>query len=717
MEMVARKIQAKKGGKKKTIPKADKPAKPAPGKQPKPVKEKISKPYPTKQSLKGKVAKVQNGKSPLKLVDEDEEVHHEPEPQGKGDDPNLTRAIQMSLASFQEQGQAPIGGVAIREPFSDTIQKLPVVEGKGKGIATDEQATESLLDLHKPKKKSIADQYIFQRRTPVSQATATGPSAHPEHDTSANIIRDTPSPADAETKVDTDITNSTTNTEVLYAEDVQGEEISHTVVLEEKTAELDEGHAGSDPGKTLESRPPPEHEHIDEDQVGPSPGQSHAALVGSNPEPMHDDFIATVYPKVHESLKHMMEKHIHLESPLSSSGTLSSMKNLDDTFTFDDQLLSDKPTEEEPGKATVETEAESMVTVPIHQASTSVPPLSTPIIDLSPPKPVSSPLQEPFIAATTTTLPLPPPSLPQSFEVTELASRVSVVEKINAELEQKILNQDKKINALGSRVYTLENHELYLKIDNLVNEVVSESVHDALKAPLLDHFRELSKIEMKELLHDQMFESRSYKSHSVHVALYEALEVSMNRDNREEFLANKDKSCKRRRDDQDRVPSPPKDSNQNKKKSHDSDASGSQQPQASTSVQIINEDPIPDDTHLSDSEDIAAAHLLKIKTRPDWLKPIPKEDTPLEECHRLLTDKIDLVNPEGHQIVPDISKPLPLGGLPGQPMVSHTSGLNERKSTSLDIVPPQIIVLRRADYNEYKISKADFKNLHPNDFE
>ncbi|GKD72562.1 hypothetical protein Tco_1330844, partial [Tanacetum coccineum] len=27
------------------------------------------------------------------------------------------------------------------------------------------------------------------------------------------------------------------------------------------------------------------------------------------------------------------------------------------------------------------------------------------------------------------------------------------------------------------------------------------------------------------------------------------------------------------------------------------------------------------------------------------------------------------------------------------------------------------IVLRRAGYNEYKISEADFKNLHPNDFE
>nr|GEY39126.1 hypothetical protein [Tanacetum cinerariifolium] len=27
------------------------------------------------------------------------------------------------------------------------------------------------------------------------------------------------------------------------------------------------------------------------------------------------------------------------------------------------------------------------------------------------------------------------------------------------------------------------------------------------------------------------------------------------------------------------------------------------------------------------------------------------------------------------------------------------------------------IVIRRADYNEYKISEADYKNLHPNDFE
>ncbi|GJQ95611.1 hypothetical protein Tco_0006750 [Tanacetum coccineum] len=38
----------------------------------------------------------------------------------------------------------------------------------------------------------------------------------------------------------------------------------------------------------------------------------------------------------------------------------------------------------------------------------------------------------------------------------------------------------------------------------------------------------------------------------------------------------------------------------------------------------------------------------------------------MEECHKLLTNQIDLVNPEGHRIVPDISNPLPLGGPPGQ---------------------------------------------------
>ncbi|GKD51073.1 hypothetical protein Tco_1280049, partial [Tanacetum coccineum] len=136
----------------------------------------------------------------------------------------------------------------------------------------------------------------------------------------------------------------------------------------------------------------------------------------------------------------------------------------------------------------------------------------------------------------------------------------------------------------------------------------------------------------------------------------------------------------------------------------------------------------------------------------------------MEECHRMLTDQVDLVNPEGHQLVPDVSKPLPLGGPPGQELVlslwikseheydisvvygishwwfkrkefyitRHGAPSDRSKVRShmriLSVVSLKTleryeyaylkeIVLRRADYKEYKILEADFKNLHPNDFE
>nr|GEU49414.1 hypothetical protein [Tanacetum cinerariifolium] len=183
----------------------------------------------------------------------------------------------------------------------------------------------------------------------VTQDASTGPFAQPQDDTYANVVHDTPSPADAETGADTEKSNK------------------------DRTVELDEGEAGSNPGKTLKSQPP-----LEEDQL-------------------------------------TTEEHVHIENPPSSSGTLLSMKNLDDAFTFIDQFLNDKSPEDEPRKTNVETEVESMVTVPIHQASSSAPLLSTPIIDLTPPKPVSPLIQEPTVTTTTTTttiLTLPPPPPP-----------------------------------------------------------------------------------------------------------------------------------------------------------------------------------------------------------------------------------------------------------------------------------------------------------------
>ncbi|GKB87281.1 hypothetical protein Tco_0959553, partial [Tanacetum coccineum] len=179
----------------------------------------------------------------------------------------------------------------------------------------------------------------------------------------------------------------------------------------------------------------------------------------------------------------------------------------------------------------------------------------------------------------------------------------------------------------------------------------------------------------------------------------------------------------------------------------------------------------------------------------------------MDECHKLLTNKVDMSNPEGHQILRNIYEPLPLGGPPGQVTIQPQfffnkdldyllTGDKERKialsisklkaaryldfgleelvpslwvesereydisavygithwwfrrkefyinkhseSSDREAVRSQMrilsvisvkvfekygynylreIILRRADYQEYKISEKDFKNLHPNDFE
>ncbi|GKG05452.1 hypothetical protein Tco_0325538, partial [Tanacetum coccineum] len=51
------------------------------------------------------------------------EAHQE---KGEGDDADMERAIKLSLdPAFLPQGQAPVGGVTIRDPVSETTPKLP----------------------------------------------------------------------------------------------------------------------------------------------------------------------------------------------------------------------------------------------------------------------------------------------------------------------------------------------------------------------------------------------------------------------------------------------------------------------------------------------------------------------------------------------------------------------------------------------------------------
>nr|GEV56001.1 hypothetical protein [Tanacetum cinerariifolium] len=350
---------------------------------------------------------------------------------------------------------------------------------------------------------------------------------------------------DAETSVDMEKSTSKVDIEIIYVEEEHSEEVSNMVAPEERIVELDEGQAGSDSSKMLESQPPPKRVLMKEDQAGSNPRQSHVSQAGPNPKPIHEDFIAIVYPYVHESLKLTTEEQVHIENPSSLFGTLSSMKNLEDALTL-----------------------------------------------------------EPIITATTaTTTPLPPPPLlAQSTIDSDLATYVSALEKRR-------------------------------------------------EAP----------------------------------------------------------------------------------------SSSSKKKLASPSVQHVDDNLIPKDMHLSELEDTSAAHLLKIKTRLDWLKPVPEEDIPetlepdwvipLNDLPKTknnwadaligktklvkanLEDQIDLINPEGNRVMHDLSKPLPLRGPPGQVTIQAQYFFNK----DLEYLVSEV-VLQRADYKEYKISEADFKNLHPNDF-
>ncbi|GKE50496.1 hypothetical protein Tco_1481754, partial [Tanacetum coccineum] len=85
-------------------------------------------------------------------------------------------AVELSIKEQAGRTQEPAPPVVIREPNSRRIQPLPDVQGKGKEKVSDEKVALDLLTLYTPKKKSPAEQYIFQRHTP----TITKPSGHTE---------------------------------------------------------------------------------------------------------------------------------------------------------------------------------------------------------------------------------------------------------------------------------------------------------------------------------------------------------------------------------------------------------------------------------------------------------------------------------------------------------------------------------------------------------
>nr|GEY75158.1 hypothetical protein [Tanacetum cinerariifolium] len=141
------------------------------------------------------VTKKHKPKSPLKLVDEfvDEGVPAK-DPAYDDEEVNLQRALELSLKEQEERTHGPARPVLIRETNSWKFQPLLEVQGKGKEKVIDEQVARDLLTLQTLKRKSPADQFIFQRRTSMT----TGPSGKdksPSFDAKLAL-------ADSETKFD-----------------------------------------------------------------------------------------------------------------------------------------------------------------------------------------------------------------------------------------------------------------------------------------------------------------------------------------------------------------------------------------------------------------------------------------------------------------------------------------------------------------------------------
>ncbi|GJU93110.1 hypothetical protein Tco_1317866, partial [Tanacetum coccineum] len=207
-----------------------------------------------------------------------------------------------------------------------------------------------------------------------------------------------------------------------------------------------------------------------------------------------------------------------------------------------------------------------MVTVPIYQDTSSVPLVTTSVIDLIVSQPVPTAVEAPLptltataiatTTMTTTTLPLPPqPQQGSSDSI--LIQRIGELEQHMADLVQANLALEERMDKHGSRLYKLENLNIPHQVSKAVDEIITDAVDWAIQAPLRDRFRDLPEADMKEILHHRMWESNSYQAHEDHKQLYEALEKSMARDHTDQLLTDLAEARKKKKKRHDSPKTPP----------------------------------------------------------------------------------------------------------------------------------------------------------------
>ncbi|GJZ95462.1 hypothetical protein Tco_0667796, partial [Tanacetum coccineum] len=564
------------------------------------------------------------------------------------------------------------------------------------------------------------------------------------------------------------------------------------------------------------------------------------------------------------------------------------------------QFLVEKSQEDEPEKTDTEAEVQSMVMVPIHQDTSSVPLMTTPVIDITDPQsdsttvPASMPTTTATVTetTTTTTVPPPPPQPQQEVSTSILTQTIGQLEQniadlvdANQALEERLDKQGNKIHQLETQdlfrlireqtVEFIDSQEIDRKIKESLKEVVTASVQHAMRAPLRARFKDLPTSDMKEILLQRMLEENYDKGHEDYKMAFEALQKSIIRDESEQFDADKAEEGTKKKSKHDSLktlpglpspphpppppsgvsgasgptgtsnsaqdsPLPPPSSTTNQgDQSQSSAALGSSKIAASIAytswTMTISRlkstaSSVPEDVLMhkesdfeardmgSDDEDSGSRHIPKVSLNQEWFKPLSEEERPATPEPAWSIPSLSLpvpnnnwasaiassfVSPLENSLLSqngdigvfidwfsqearnhrahtgtfgryNVSRPLPLGGPPGQVTIQTEFFFNkdleylrfghkgDRLALSITkmkaasypdaglehMVPDQIwaeeeymthmrilsvvrievfslygydymkkIVLRRADNQEYTIAESDFKDLYLSDFE
>ncbi|GJS38826.1 hypothetical protein Tco_0563869 [Tanacetum coccineum] len=192
--------------------------------------------------------------------------------------------------------------------------------------------------------------------------------------------------------------------------------------------------------------------------------------------------------------------------------------------------------------------------------------MTSPVIDLVT-RPDSPNVHWP-LPTTTTTSATPPPTTTTTTTLTlppqpQQGSSDSILIKRMGKLEQHIKdlveeNQalEKRLDKQGNRIHKLEtmdwpkmireqtvefieSQEIDRKIEESVKEVVISSVKHTMRAPLHARFKDLPTSDIKEVMLQRMLEENYDKGHADHRVAYEALQVSIRRDESEDFDVDK----------------------------------------------------------------------------------------------------------------------------------------------------------------------------------